>query len=251
MDMLNAVEMGEGPPVAILHGLFGSAQNWGAIQKALAPRHRVLAVDLPNHGASPHSPDMSYPAMAAAVAERLREPMALLGHSMGGKVAMALALAQPERVTRLVVADMAPVTYPPSAMRGYVAAMQAVELRPGLTRREADAALAPAVDSPAERGFLLQNLRFGEGAPAWRLGLEEIAAAMPVLESFPDFDAPYKGPVLVVSGERSGYVRPASHAAFRALFPHVEFAVVPDAGHWLHAENPKAFLGLIEPFLAG
>ncbi|MCO6414699.1 alpha/beta fold hydrolase [Siccirubricoccus sp. KC 17139] len=249
MSMLHAVEMGAGPPVAILHGLFGSVQNWGSIQKALAARHRVLAVDLPNHGASPHGPEMSYKAMAAAVAARLGEPMALLGHSMGGKVAMALALTRPELVTRLVVVDIAPVTYPPS-LRSYVAAMQAVELREGLTRREADAALAPVVESPAERGFLLQNLRFGEGAPAWRLGLDEIAAAMPGIESFPAFRTRYEGPVLVVSGERSGYVRAANHELFRTLFPRAEFAVVPGAGHWLHAENPKAFLGYVEPFLA-
>jgi pimeloyl-ACP methyl ester carboxylesterase len=236
--------------VALLHGLFGSAQNWGAIQKALAPCHRVLAVDLPSHGASPHTSAMDYPAMAAAVAARLGGPMAVLGHSMGGKVAMALALTRPERVTRLVIADIAPVTYPP-ALRGYVAAMQAVKLHPGLTRRDADAALAEAVPESGIRGFLLHNLRLGEGGPAWRLGLDEIAAAMPEIEGFPEFPSRYEGPVLVLSGERSNYIRPAHHARIQALFPRAEFAVVPDSGHWVHAENPKAFLGLVEPFLAG
>jgi len=250
MSGLHVVEAGEGPPVALLHGLFGSAQNWGAIQKALAPHHRVLAMDLPSHGASPRTPAMGYPAMAAAVAAALGGPMAVLGHSMGGKVAMALALTRRELVTRLVVADIAPVTYPP-ALRGYIAAMQAVKLHPGLTRREADAALAEAVPEPAIRGFLLHNLRLGEAGPSWRLGLEEIAAAMPEIEGFPEFATRYEGPVLVLSGERSNYIRPAHHARIRALFPRAEFAVVPGSGHWVHAENPKAFLGLVAPFLAG
>jgi esterase len=176
-------------------------------------------------------------------------PAAVLGHSMGGKVAMALALERPALVERLVVADIAPVTYPP-ALRGYVAAMQAVPLQPGLTRREADAALAEAVPEPGIRAFLLQNLRFGDGAPAWRLGLTEIAAAMPVIEAFPEAAARYDGPVLVLNGERSNYVRPAQHDRIRALFPRAEFATVPASGHWVHAENPQAFLGLVEPFLA-
>lgn len=248
MSGLHVVEAGEGPPVALLHGLFGSAQNWGAIQKALAARHRVLAVDLPSHGGSPRSAAMGYAAVAAAVAATLGGPMAVLGHSMGGKVAMALALARPELVTRLVVADIAPVTYPP-ALRGYVAAMQAVKLHPGLTRKEADAALMEAVPEPGIRAFLLHNLRLGEGGPSWRLGLDEIAAAMPEIESFPEFDRRYEGPVLVLSGERSNYIRPAHYALFQQLFPKAEFATVPNAGHWVHAENPKAFLDLIGPFL--
>jgi esterase len=249
MTMLHAVEQGEGPPVVLLHGLFGSAQNWGSIQKRLAERHRVLALDLPSHGASPRDPAMDYPRMAAAVAETMDGPMAVLGHSMGGKVAMTLALARPDLVTRLVVADIAPVTYPP-ALRGYVEAMRAVPLHPGLTRREADAALAGAVPEPGIRAFLLQNLRLGEGGPSWRLGLEAIAAAMPVLEGFPETTARYDGPVLVLAGERSNYIRPAHHARIRALFPRAEFATVPGAGHWVHAENPTGFLALVEPFLA-
>ncbi|GGC40033.1 esterase [Siccirubricoccus deserti] len=247
--MLHRVELGEGPPVVLLHGLFGSAQNWGSIQKRLAAHHRVLALDLPSHGASAHDKAMDYPRMAAAVAGAMAGPMAVLGHSMGGKVAMMLALGRPELVTRLVVADIAPVTYPPT-LRGYVEAMRAVPMHPGLTRREADAALAGAVPEAGVRAFLLHNLRLGEGAPSWRLGLEEIAAAMPLLEGFPEVAARYDGPVLVLAGERSNYIRPAYHARIRALFPRVEFAIVPGTGHWVHAENPAGFLALVEPFLA-
>ncbi|MBW8268775.1 alpha/beta fold hydrolase [Caldovatus aquaticus] len=253
---LNWVEAGEGSPVALLHGLFGAAQNFGAVQKALAAAgHRVLALDLRNHGASPHAPGMDYPTMAADVAETLAAaralPAAVLGHSMGGKVAMMLALTRPAAVARLVVADVAPVRYPPR-LRGYVEAMRALPLRPGLTRREADAALAAAVPEAAVRGFLLQNLRFETDPPRWRLGLAEIAQAMPEIESFDGVPegARYEGPVLAIAGERSDYIRPEHHARFRALFPNVRFATVPQAGHWLHAENPQGFLALVAPFLA-
>lgn len=250
---LNFVEAGEGPPVVLLHGLFGAAQNWGSIQRRLAARYRVLALDLRNHGASPRDTVMDYPAMAADVAETIAgvtaAPAAVVGHSMGGKVAMALALAEPQLVSRLVVADIAPVTYPP-ALRAYVEAMQAITLRPGLSRRDADAALAEVVPEAGIRSFLLQNLRLQDDPPAWRLGLDEIAAAMPALEGFPETEAQYPGPVLVLAGEQSGYVRPAHTARFEALFPAVRFGTVPAAGHWLHAENPSGFLGLLEPFLA-
>ena len=250
---LNSVEAGEGPPVVLLHGLFGAAQNWGGIQRRLAAWYRVLAIDLRNHGSSPHAAAMDYPAMAADVAETIAgvtaAPAAVVGHSMGGKVAMALALAEPQLVSRLVVADIAPVAYPP-ALRPYVAAMQAITLRPGLTRRDAEAALAETIPEPGIRAFLVQNLRLQDDPPSWRLGLDAIAAAMPELEGFPEFSTAYAGPVLVLAGERSGYVRPAHEPRFRALFPAVRFASVAGAGHWLHAENPAGFLALLEPFLA-
>jgi pimeloyl-ACP methyl ester carboxylesterase len=250
---LNAVEAGAGDPVVLLHGLFGSAQNWGTIQRRLAARYRVIALDLRNHGASPHAAAMEYPVMAADVAEMMTTlgaaPAAVIGHSMGGKVAMALALSGPELISQLVVADIAPVAYPPR-LRGYVAAMQALPLRSGLTRREADAALSEAVPEPAIRAFLLQNLRFETDPPAWRLGLEEIAAAMPAIEGFSESIAQYPGPTLFLGGERSDYIRPEHQARIRALFPAARFATVPGAGHWVHAENPQGFLDLIEPFLS-
>ncbi|MBL6077370.1 alpha/beta fold hydrolase [Belnapia sp. T18] len=249
---LNLVEAGDGPPVILLHGLFGSAQNWGAVQRHLAARHRVLALDLRNHGASGRSSAMDYPTMAADVAETMRAmgaaPTAVIGHSMGGKVAMALALAEPALVARLVVVDIAPIAYPP-ALRPYVEAMQAIPLRSGLTRRDADAALAAAVPEPGIRAFLVQNLRMQDDPPRWRLGLDELAAAMPVLEGFPDLPGRYEGPTLVINGERSSYIRPDSHPRFGALFPAARFATVPGVGHWVHAESPSSFLALIGPFL--
>jgi pimeloyl-ACP methyl ester carboxylesterase len=241
--------------VVFLHGLLGAGQNFGAVQKSLAARgHRVLALDLRNHGASPHAPTMSYPEMAADVAETLLAadawPAAIIGHSMGGKVAMALALTQPEAVTRLLIADIAPVTYPSPLFTRYVAAMQAIPLRPGLTRRDADAALTDAVPNPALRGFLLQNLLLTADPPRWRIALDVIAAELDTIGGWPDLQTRYDGPVLVLAGETSDYISPGHHAIFTRLFPAARFASIP-AGHWLHAENPAAFLDQVTAFLDG
>lgn len=249
---LNVIEMGEGSPVLLLHGLFGAARNWGAIQKRLAQRHRVLAPDLRNHGESAHASAMDYPAMAEDVAELMAQrgvlPAAVLGHSMGGKVAMALALRHPDMVSRLLVADIAPVRYPP-ALRGYVAALRGLALTPGLTRREADASLESAIPEAGIRAFLLQSLTFGGDVPVWQMGLAEIAAAMPMIEDFP-LSGRYEGPTLILAGERSAYIQPEHHNLFRTLFPAARFATVERAGHWVHADNPNAFLALTENFLA-
>jgi len=251
---LAVTELGSGPPVVFLHGLLGAGQNFGAVQKALAPQHRVLALDLRNHGASPHAPTMSYPEMADDVAGTLRAegawPAAVIGHSMGGKVAMALALAHPEAVERLCIADIAPVAYATPLFTRYVAAMRAIPLRPGLTRRDADAALAEAVPNPALRAFLLQNLLFSEAPPRWRIALDAIAEQMPIIGGWPDPPGRYDGPTLVLAGDASDYIAPDHHPRFRALFPAARFATI-HAGHWLHAENPRDFLAEVSAFLAG
>lgn len=251
---LHAVEAGNGLPVVLLHGLFGQAVNFGAVQRRLAARYRVIALDLRNHGASPHAGDMGYATMAADVRETLEAlgalPCRLVGHSMGGKVAMMLALTQPAAVDRLVVADIAPVSYPPR-LRGYVAAMRDVELAPGLTRAAADAALTGAVAEAAVRGFLLQSLVPG-AQPRWKLGLAEIAAAMPEIEGW---EAPaaarYAGPTLFVAGGRSNYIRAEHRGAIRALFPAARFVTLRRAGHWLHADDPEGFLEVLSAALSG
>lgn len=250
---LAITELGGGPPVVFLHGLLGAGQNFGAIQKALAGRWRVLALDLRNHGSSPHAPGMTYPEMAADVAETLRAagawPASVIGHSMGGKVAMALALAEPAGVARLLVADIAPVPYRAAEFRTFLAAMQGLALKPGLTRREADAALAEAVPAPALRGFLLQNLLFAESPPRWRIGLAEIAGGMADITDWPDLPGSYGGDVLVLAGDRSDYIEPGHHPLFLRRFPAARFRTMP-AGHWLHADNPQGFVAEAEQFLA-
>lgn len=250
--ILNVVETGEGPPLVLLHGLMGAAQNWGGIAKRLGQKRRVLAMDARNHGASGHAAGMDYASLAADVAETLAVRgigrAAVLGHSMGGKMAMMLALTRPALVERLIVADMSPVKYE-APSRAYVLAMQAMALPAGLTRREAMAALEPAEPAEGIRAFLLQNLVFGEPAPLWRIGLDHIAAGMPQIEDFaPPPGARYDGPTLFIRGSRSDYVTEARMPAIRALFPRVQHALV-QASHWVHSENPNAFLAALEPFL--
>jgi pimeloyl-ACP methyl ester carboxylesterase len=251
--ILEGTELGSGPPVALLHGLFGAAANFGTVQKRLAERYRVIALDLRNHGASPHTPFMSYPTMAEDVLESLRArnalPCALVGHSMGGKVAMAAALEAPGAISRVLVADIAPVTYPP-VFRAYAQAMAAMRLSADLTRVAADQALAMTVESPAVRAFLLQNLRFG-AKPGWRIGLDAIASGLHVLEGWPELEEnAYLGPALFVSGARSDYILPEHRPIIRAMFPSARFAVLKNAGHWLHADNPEGFISLVDAFLS-
>jgi pimeloyl-ACP methyl ester carboxylesterase len=250
--ILNAIESGSGPTLVLLHGLFGAGRNFGAVQRILSEQFRVLALDLRNHGDSPHDSRMDYGAMAADVLETLRArnalPCALVGHSMGGKAAMRTALQEPAAIARLVVSDIAPVAYPP-AFRAYADAMLALALRPGLTRAAADEALAGAIPEPGVRGFLLQNLRPG-AQPGWRIGLREIADALPEIEGW---SAPpgavYPGPALFVSGSRSDYIRIEHRPAIRALFPAARFVAVKDAGHWVHADNPAGFAAVVQSFL--
>ncbi len=253
--ILHAVARGEGKPVALLHGLYGQAGNFATVQRKLAATgRRVIALDLRNHGASPHAPTMRYPEMAADVLETLRAaaalPCALVGHSMGGKVAMCAALAAPDAVERLLVADIAPVAYPHEASQGaYLAAMAAVALHPGLTRAEADAVLAEAVPDALVRGFLLTNLLPG-AAPRWRLNLAAIAAALPQLVGWPEeLGGRYDGPTLFLAGARSDYLRPEHRATIRALFPAARFATLKAAGHWLHADDPDGFVAAVAAFL--
>ncbi len=252
--ILHATELGAGPPVAFLHGLFGAGRNFGAVARALGAHHRVLMLDLRNHGDSPHAAGMAYGALAADVVETLGAlgalPAAVIGHSMGGKVAMRAALDHPQAVARLLVADIAPVAYGGTFAR-YAAAMRAVELVPELSRTAAGEAMADAVPDPVVRGFLLQNLRFG-AAPSWRIGLDEISAGM---DDILAWDSPagarYEGPALFVAGARSDYIRPEHRPVIRALFPAAKFVTLKDAGHWLHADNPAGFVAVAGAFTGG
>lgn len=251
--ILHSIEAGQvDPPLVLLHGLFGSARNFGSVQRELARTRRTIALDLRNHGASPHARDMTYTTMATDVLQTLDHlgalPATLLGHSMGGKAAMLASLLQPDAVTRLIVADIAPVPYP-SNFRPIADAMAALKLAPGLTRAQADAALAAAVPDAEIRAFLLQNLHLG-ATPAWRIGLHEIIGAFPDIEAW---DAPagarYIGPTLFIAGAASHYIQPAHRPAISALFPKARFVTLKNAGHWLHADNPAGFVSIVESFL--
>ena len=253
---------GSGSWIVFLHGLFGQGKNWTSIAKTLADRHRVLLLDLPNHGRSDWTDELGYPAMAAAVAATLAEVApgerwTVVGHSMGGKVAMNLALVEPELVERLCVVDMSPVDYQGLTSFGrYVDAMRSVDLETLAGRSDADAALQPGVPDPVVRGFLLQNLR-RESGPAgvrwrWQMNLRLLGDQLDVLSGWPETDVePYPGLVLWIVGSESDYVRPEYAPAMRALFPAVRTITIKNAGHWVHSEQPEIFTRVLQRFVDG
>lgn len=249
-------EAGDGPPLVILHGLFGNARNWDGIAKRLANDWRVLAFDLRNHGDSPWDDDSGYPAMAgdvvAALDRRGIERPLVVGHSMGGKAAMALALEHPDRVGALVVVDIAPADYAPSFLP-YVQAMQAIDLDDLTRRSQADRTLAPIVPEAGVRGFLLQNLVQRGDRFVWRVNLAALASGMAEIVSFPSdlLARVYDQPTLFLTGGNSDYVGPAHDGRIRSLFPTARIDALPGAGHWVHAEQPELFTAKLERFLAG
>ncbi|SFA77899.1 Pimeloyl-ACP methyl ester carboxylesterase [Poseidonocella pacifica] len=248
--MLNTIRHGQAtdlPPLVILHGLFGSARNWGVIAKRLSDQREVIAVDLRNHGQSPWRDTHSYPEMAEDLAETLPDgPVDLIGHSMGGKAAMVFALQHPDRVNRLLVADIAPVSYSHSQMQ-FVDAMRAVDLSKVERRSDAAAQLGDLGVEPALQSFFTQSLDVK--ARRWLLNLDVLAAEMPKVLGFPEIKAQFERPALFLSGGMSDYVRPEHRETIRALFPAARFAKLPKAGHWLHAEEPRAFEKSVRVFM--
>ena len=245
-----------GTPLILCHGLLGSSRNWQALAKGWGRTRRACAVDLRNHGESPHDGAMDYPAMAAdleALVDKEGGVADVLGHSMGGKAAMALALRSPARVRRLVVADIAPIAYD-HGFEGYIEALAALDLRRISRRGEADAALAAKVPDPAIRAFLLQNLDVGtRDAPVIKPNLAVLRRSMDAITGWPealDGLEPYSGPALFVRGGASDYVAEDGIAAARRLFSNMRVETVEGAGHWLHAEAPKAFTAVVDAFLA-
>jgi pimeloyl-ACP methyl ester carboxylesterase len=200
-----------------------------------------------NHGESPMTDTHSYVDMAADLGEVIGEgPWDIVGHSMGGKAAMVLALTQPDKLRKLVVADIAPVGYGHTQVQ-YIEAMRAVDLAQVETRGDADRQLAPHVPEDGIRAFLLQSLDVK--GRRWRLNLDVLEREMPGIIGFPDVDGQFDGPALFLSGGDSDYVRPEHRDRIRALFPRARFAKIPGAGHWLHAEKPREFEAAIRVFL--
>jgi len=245
---------GEGPPLVILHGLFGSARNWGGICRALADIRQVHALDLRNHGSSPWSEEMSYEIMAEDVAEYIEArglaPTDILGHSMGGKTAMQLALTRPELLEKLIVVDIAPVGYIRESFPEYVAAMKAVDLSRTTRRAEVDAQLVDAIPNDSLRAFLLQNLVSEHGRFHWRVNLDGIGPNLPGIIGWPEHHGGFSGPTTFLAGERSDYIRPRDEGAIRKLFPHVKLKEIGASGHWPHAEQPEAFLKFVREALS-
>jgi esterase len=249
-----------GPRVAFLHGLFGQGKNWTTIAKGLSGSARVTLVDLPNHGRSRWTNHFSYPKMAELVAELLRahggdDQWAVVGHSMGGKVAMTLTLLQRELVQRLCVVDVSPVqSRQTSEFATFVRGMRAIDLRTLTDRKHADAQLAGYISDPAIRGFLLQNLRRESSVSGagwrWHMNLDLLGDHLEEMSAWPELDVqPYDGPVLWLAGATSRYIRPEYAAAMRALFPRTQLVTIKSAGHWVHSEQPEVFLSTIRRFI--
>ncbi|MDD9876862.1 MAG: alpha/beta fold hydrolase [Magnetovibrio sp.] len=250
-------ESGAGSGVVILHGLFGMGRNWAGIAKGLAGAHRVLTVDLRNHGASPWADEMNYPVMAADVARLIEAqfdgPAAVVGHSMGGKTAMSLACERPDLVERLCVVDIAPVPYDHD-FEAHLAAMANMNTSALTRRAEAEAALLDAVGDVHLAQFLSRNLKPADDGQGfeWTINVTAIATHIDDILDFPVYEADqaYEGRALFISGGDSDYVQPFHQSEIERLFPEAESEIIADAGHWVHAERPKDVEGFLADFLA-
>jgi esterase len=249
---LHYSDQGDGiATVVLLHGLFGSGDNLGALARSLATGYRVISADLRNHGRSPHSASMTLAELAGDVLGLLDtlaiDRAHLVGHSLGGKVAMQLALNAPARVGRLVCADIAPVQYTPHHQQIF-AGLRAVDLAAVSQRGDADAVLAQYIDELPVRQFLLKSLYRDEEGFHWRFDLDALIANYDEVLAAP-IGEPFAGPTLFIKGGLSDYVLPEHEAAVRALFPNFRVKVIEGTGHWLHGEKPLVFNKLVKDFL--
>ena len=237
-----------------MHGMFGSLSNLGVIGRVLAVKYKVIAVDLRNHGESPHSLEMNYPCMANDVIELMDDlaiPQAtLLGHSMGGKIAMQIALNHPNRVNKLIVADIAPVTYKPDRHGGVLEGLQALsETRPA-SRKQADQLLSAYVEENSVRAFLLKNLvKEEDGRFSLRLYMEGIIGNYYDTLTLAPTGKLFSGPTLFIKGADSAYIQDKHRDEVLLLFPQVQLKVIANTGHWLHAEKPDTFNKIVLDFL--
>ncbi len=237
------------PPILIVHGLYGSGRNWGVIAKRLSDTRRVVTVDMRNHGASGWEATHNYHDLASdlgKVVDKIGGPADVIGHSMGGKGAMMLALDAPEKVRRLLVADIAPVSYSHTQVH-LIHAMRSLDLSGINTRSDADAALAAAIPERDVRAFLLQSLDVA--GKCWRLNLDVLERDMELIIGFPPVFGRFDGPALFLAGATSDYVQPEHRPIIKRLFPQARQAKIPGAGHWLHAEKPREFEAAARAFL--
>ncbi|MGC3939206.1 alpha/beta fold hydrolase [Roseobacter sp. EG26] len=248
--MLNSYEFGakDAPKVLIVHGLYGSGRNWGAIAKRLSDVAHVITVDQRNHGYSDWKPTHTYADMAGDLAEMIEKiggPVHVVGHSMGGKAAMVLALENPQLVERLVVGDIAPVAYTHSQIQ-FITAMRGVDLTQITRRSDAEKQLAELGVEPALQSFFTQSL--DHNAKRWRLNLDVLAEEMDKILSFPQIAGQFDKPTLFLTGADSDYVTPEHRPIIKKLFPTARFAKLPAAGHWLHADKPREFEAALRAF---
>jgi pimeloyl-ACP methyl ester carboxylesterase len=250
---LHFKESGQGQPIILLHGLFGSSDNWHYLALQLAESFHVFSLDQRNHGQSPHSDEMDYSLMAADVdrfmTTRGIDRALVIGHSMGGKTAMQFALQFPERVEKLIVADMAPRGYAPGHDKIF-AALLALDLSAFSTRPAIEDALAAEIPNLVLRRFLLKNLgRNADGKFFWKINLRGVAASYLKLRAPVSALAPFTKPTLFIRGGKSNYINPEDGAMIRELFPQSDIQTIAEASHWVHADQPVEFLRLVLNFL--
>lgn len=242
------------PPIVILHGFFASSRNWRQIARKLGEKYHVFVPDIRNHGSSPHTVLMDYPHIAADVADFMDrqglQSAALIGHSMGGKAAMWFALHYPGRVDNLIIVDIAPVSYRHS-FDDLIAAMMGLPLEDLSNRKQAEDWLSEAIPDQGFRQFLLQNLVLSEGEYAWKIDLENFKRNAPNIISFPEINShqAFSAKVLFITGAESQYILPDYVDAVYMLFPSAILEKVADAGHWVHAQAPQAFIKIVEDYL--
>ena len=243
---------GEGSPLIILHGLFGTLENWGGQIAAFKEHYQVISVDLRNHGRSPHSDKMNYAVMANDIIELMDdlsiEAADILGHSLGGKVAMQIALQHPKRVKKLVVVDISPVAYE-HRHNEIFDGLSAIDLNSLTSRTQADTLLKPYVETLDIRSFLLKNLYRDEQKNfQWRPNLAGLKESYPHLISAP-FGNKFLKPVLFIKGKNSDYITSEHQEPINQLFDKVSFKMIEGAGHWPHAEKAKVFGSIVLNFL--
>lgn len=248
--------VGNGPlKTVFLHGLLGRGKNFTRIAKGLGDDTQTLLVDLPNHGSSYWTEGFDYAHMADLAAEAIApyaqgEPLVVMGHSMGGKVAMLLALRHPHLVSKLVVIDIAPAESKGS-FEHLMDSMLALPITSYTTRSQADADLAPAIPQAGVRAFLLQNLVMDRQGNRWEPNLQMLRSHLPAIMAWPGASGSYSGPVLWIAGGDSPYITPADSQPMRALFPKVRKATIKGAGHWVHSEKPQETIYLLKQFIGG
>ena len=243
-----------GPDFVVLHGLFGSGKNWRSFAGSLEEDFQVWTLDARNHGDSPHADSMSYQQMAEDVVRFFDgnelENVILLGHSMGGKTAMQLALQFPDRIAALIVVDIAPVCYDHQQKQlKLIEAMQGLHLAAEMSRSDIEKKLALKMPEKRLLSFLMTNLYRQNGQFQWRIGLEQIAAGMPYLLNYPEVNSVFEGPVQFIGGENSAYLKFEYHALIRKKFPESRITMLKNCGHWLHIEQPAAFQKTVNEFL--
>ncbi len=248
-------EFGEGQPAIILHGLFGQSDNWVTVGHRIADQFHVFIPDQRNHGQSPHTPVHSFPAMADDLSEFIEEheivnPI-LIGHSMGGKVAMTYALENPGKVKKLVIIDISPRKYPERVIHTQVISqMMSIDLEKPFTRGEVEKLLDERIPDTRIRMFIMKNLYYKlHGRLAWRLNLEAINQSMELLFDGINSENKYKGPTLFIRGGKSDYVLDSDFPLIKKLFPEAVIKTIDGATHWVHADAPEELCALLSGFL--